>query len=49
MLETIDQSITVYYDEPKRWQTLIKQAMTQNNSWEKSTKVYIEQYKSLIK
>lgn len=48
MLETIDQSITVYFDEPKRWRTLIKQAMTQDNSWKKSTEVYIEHYESLI-
>ncbi|SEK43491.1 starch synthase [Carnobacterium iners] len=48
MMETIDQAITVYYDRPKQWKALIKQAMIQDNSWKKSTEVYIKHYKSLI-
>lgn len=47
MLETIDQALTVYYDEPDQWDKLIEQAMQQDFSWEKSTKSYIKQYKAL--
>lgn len=47
MLETIDQALTVYYDEPKVWQSLVKQAMREDNSWEKSAAAYIEHYQSL--
>ncbi|MEG0288145.1 MAG: glycogen synthase GlgA [Carnobacterium sp.] len=47
MLKTIDQALTVYYDEPDQWDSLIEQAMQQDFSWEKSTESYIEQYKAL--
>lgn len=48
MMQTIDQAITTYYDKPKQWKALIKKAMTQDNSWEKSTEIYIKHYQSLI-
>ncbi|MGB6178559.1 glycogen synthase, partial [Carnobacterium sp.] len=49
MLEAIDHAISVYYDNPNQWRSLIKQAMAQNNSWEESTKRYIKQYELLLK
>lgn len=48
MLDTIDRALTVYYDKPKHWKQMMKQAMNQNNSWEKSAQDYIDQYKYLV-
>lgn len=47
MLNTIDRALTVYYDKPEDWKNLMEQAMSQNNSWEKSAQEYINQYKYL--
>lgn len=48
LLETIDRALTIYYDYPKQWRQLIKQAMTENNSWEQAADAYIEQYEYLL-
>lgn len=49
MVETIDRALTLYYDEPKAWSSLVKQAMAKDFSWEKSTKEYIDVYTALLK
>ncbi|MEK6190352.1 MAG: glycogen synthase GlgA [Carnobacterium alterfunditum] len=49
MVETIDRALTVYYDEPEVWISLVEQAMAKDFSWEKSTKEYIRVYKSVLK
>lgn len=47
MMNTIDHALTIYYDYPEEWQKIIKQAMREDNSWEKAAEAYIEQYKRL--
>lgn len=47
LLSIIDYALTIYYDDPKQWQSLIKQAMTENNSWESAAAEYVKQYKFL--
>ncbi|MER2226056.1 MAG: glycogen synthase GlgA [Carnobacterium sp.] len=49
MVETIDRALTVYYDEPKNWTSLVKQAMSKDFSWEKSTNDYIQVYTAMVK
>lgn len=49
MVETIDRALTVYYDEPKVWMSLVEQAMAKDFSWEKSTKEYIRVYTAVLK
>lgn len=48
MRKVIDHALSVYYDYPKQWERLIKQAMSENNSWEHATDRYIEQYEQLV-
>lgn len=43
----IDHALTIYYDYPDQWKQLIKQAMEEDNSWEKAADAYVEQYKRL--
>lgn len=47
MMNTIDQALIVYYDDPAGWKKLIQQAMAEDNSWESAAQAYIEQYKRL--
>lgn len=47
MQSTIDHALTIYYDYPDEWANLVKQAMEEDNSWEKAAKAYVEQYKRL--
>ena len=49
MVETIDRALTLYYDEPKKWTSVVKQAMKKDFSWEKSTKEYKQVYTTLLK
>lgn len=49
MVETIDRALTVYYDEPKNWASLVKQAMSKDFSWEKSTNEYIQVYTAMLR
>ena len=48
LLNTIDRALTVYYDFPKQWQQLVKQAMAEENSWEKAADAYVEVYQKLM-
>lgn len=48
LLHVIDNALMLYYDYPKQWRSLIEQAMSENNSWEKAAKAYVEQYEQLI-
>lgn len=48
MRKIIDLALSVYYDYPEQWEQLIKQAMSENNSWEHATDRYIEQYEQLV-
>jgi len=47
-MSTIDHALTIYYDSPEQWQQLMKQAMSEDNSWKKAAKAYTEQYEHLI-
>lgn len=48
MRKIIDLALSVYYDYPDQWEKLIKQAMSENNSWEHAADTYVEQYNQLI-
>jgi starch synthase len=48
MVETVKNALNVYYEHPKQWQTMLENAMTKNNSWEKSAQQYLSHYKELI-
>ncbi len=47
MLHTIHRAIEFYHDKPV-WEQLVKQAMTEDYSWEQSALAYKELYKSLM-
>lgn len=47
MLETIDRALHVYYDRPKHWKRMLRQAMKKDFSWEKSSRLYAEIYNEL--
>ena len=47
MRSSIDQALTIYYDYPEEWANLVKQAMEEDNSWEKAAEAYVEHYKRL--
>jgi len=44
MLDTIRYSLKIYYDERKEWDAMVKRAMKQDFSWERSAKEYEELY-----
>ena len=46
-LHTIHRAIEFYHDKPV-WEQLVKQAMTEDYSWEKSALAYKKLYKSLM-
>lgn len=48
MLDTIYRALTVYYEQPDVWRQLVRQAMTQNYSWEAPAQQYIALYRQLI-
>ena len=45
MLDTIRYSLKVYYDDRKEWDAMVKRAMKQDFSWERSAREYEELYK----
>lgn len=47
LLEAVKNAIDVY-NNPEEWKTLMKRAMTENFSWRKSSKLYMEYYKDLL-
>ncbi len=48
LLETIERALKAYQDE-KKWNKIVKQAMEKDFSWERSAKQYISLYKKLLK
>lgn len=48
LLNTIDQALTIYYDFPEQWEKLVRQAMDEDNSWEKASEAYEKHYKNLV-
>lgn len=48
MLNTIRYSLKIYYDERKEWDAMVKRAMKQDFSWERSASEYEELYKKII-
>lgn len=47
MLEAIENAISVY-NNPSEWIELVQEAMTENFSWGKASKIYQTHYKSLL-
>lgn len=47
MLFTIESAIKLYREDPKTWNRIIRNAMQDDFSWNKSAETYIELYKSL--
>ena len=47
LLSTIDNSLTVWYENPKAWNKMQKQAMKKDYSWRTSAKQYRKLYRSL--
>lgn len=41
-------ALKIYYENPEIWSSLVKQAMLENNSWEKAAEAYIQQYQLLL-
>ena len=48
LLFTAKMALSVYYDSPKVWRRLQKQAMAQDFSWNRSAEKYVEIYKQLL-
>ncbi|RAN51706.1 starch synthase, partial [Dolosigranulum pigrum] len=47
LLNTLDDAIGVYYNHYDNWQTIQKQAMQTDFSWQQSTQKYINLYQSI--
>ena len=47
MIQVLWNAIHVYYDCPKNWKELVKNAMNTDVSWEKSAQMYDQLYHSL--
>ncbi len=47
-LFTIKDALDVYQNHPESWEQLIRQAMNEDYSWEKSAKEYIDLYKEIL-
>lgn len=47
LLNTLDDAIDVYYNHHDNWQTIQKQAMQTDFSWQQSTQKYINLYQSI--
>lgn len=43
--QTIDRVLTLWKDDPKKWQDLMKQGMTKDFSWKASALEYLKMYK----
>ncbi|MDT8719498.1 glycogen synthase GlgA [Clostridium sp. 19966] len=48
MLYTIQRAVHYYYDEKKIWNSLVRTAMWEDNSWSKSANKYVELYNSMM-
>ncbi len=48
MMNAVDRCLQLYYEDPKTYKVLIRQAMKFDVSWEKSAKEYAELYKGVI-
>lgn len=48
MLYTIRRAEYYYYNKKDLWRTLVCRAMNEDNSWERSAKIYIDLYNSLF-
>lgn len=48
MLNTLRYSLKIYYDERKEWDDMVKRAMKQDFSWERSAKEYEDLYKKIL-
>ena len=48
MRKTIDLALSVFYDYPEQWEKLIKQAMSENNSWEHAAERYVAYYQKIV-
>jgi starch synthase len=48
LLETIKKAVALYRQKDK-WERLVDRAMGQDNSWNKSSKLYIDIYESMLK
>ncbi len=48
LMVTIDQAITIWYDEPKTWRKLQQNAMATDMSWTKSAEIYRKMYDELV-
>lgn len=47
MLNQIDQALAVFYVNPENWEQIMKNAMSKDFSWKKSTKQYMDIYNHL--
>lgn len=47
--KTVKEALNVYYNDKKRWNRMIKNAMKRDFSWDKSAKEYIKLYKKALK
>lgn len=47
MLHTIQYALRIYYDYRKEWDAMVKRAMKQDFSWERSAKEYEELYEKI--
>ena len=48
LMVTIDQAITIWYDEPETWRKLQRNAMETDMSWTKSAEIYRKMYDELV-
>lgn len=48
MLDAINRSIYLYYNDKKAWKELVDRAMKCDNSWDNSAKLYIKMYKEAL-
>ncbi len=48
MLNTIRYALRIYYDQRKEWDEMVKRAMKQDFSWERSARAYEELYGKIL-
>lgn len=48
MLDVIKNAVNVYYNDRDSWDRLVKRAMENDSSWDKSAREYVECYESLL-
>lgn len=49
LLYSTNMAIDLYFKEPKTWEHLMRTAMTQDFSWEKSSQLYLNLYQELVR